>query len=230
MTLKLYDWPWSPFCLKVRAILDYKQLTYERIPIMGGGGRHLRIVRRKGAGKVPALDVDGRLVIDSTNIAEELERLAPEPAILPLNPRDRALCHAIEEWADESLYFLGLHYQWREAEGARIAAKAFRTSLIGAVTHLFLRRRIERQVVAQGTGRKSAEHIESDLRRHLDAVAALVVPGPFVLGDRPTLADFALMGQLVYLSRTPRGGVIVGEQAVVGAYLERMKALRGGAA
>ena len=26
-----YDWPYSPFCMKVRAILDHKRLKYEAI-------------------------------------------------------------------------------------------------------------------------------------------------------------------------------------------------------
>src|ERR687886_451429 len=98
-----YDWPFSPFCMKVRAILDYKQVEHERVNPLGPAV--IRIYRRGKVGKVPAVDFDGTLVVDSTDIAYELERRFPSPPILPKAPRERALCHALEDWADESLYF-----------------------------------------------------------------------------------------------------------------------------
>ena len=47
-----------------------------------------------------------------------------------------------------------------------------------------------------------------------------------MLGDAPMLADFALMSQLVYLSRTPVAGPRIAARAEVVAYLERFKSLR----
>ena len=35
MNVVLYDWRASPFCMKVRAILDYKGIEYERVNILG---------------------------------------------------------------------------------------------------------------------------------------------------------------------------------------------------
>lgn len=230
MELRLYDWKWSPFCLKVRCILDYKGLDYERVPILASGGRHYLTVRRRGIGKVPALEVDGRLVVDSTDIAEELERIAPTPPIYPKESRERALDHAIEEWADESLYFIGLYFNWIEPEGARTVARTFRRSTMGAAMHLIYGRKIRQQSIAQGTGRKSHDHIVSDLDRHLDAAIALTSPGPFIFGASPSLGDFALMAQLTYLSHTARGEPIIEARPEIVDYLERFKPLRRQAA
>ena len=33
--VKFFDWKYSPFCMKVRAILDYKSVRYERINLLG---------------------------------------------------------------------------------------------------------------------------------------------------------------------------------------------------
>jgi len=88
------------------------------------------------------------------------------------------------------------------------------------------RRRIRAQVVGQGTGRKQPAQIAADLERELDATAAMVDPGPYLLGDQPMLCDFAVTGQLVYLSRTPKGGRSLARRPAIGAYLERMRALR----
>lgn len=223
--IKLFDWPASPFSLKVRAILEYKRLDFARVPILAPA--NLRDVYRRGkVGKAPALEIDGELYVDSTDIAYELERRFPTPPIIPSDPRERALCHAVEEWSDESLYFVNLYFQWQDAEGRRMIPKVFGSGLIGQMVYRFYLRRVLKQIRGQGTSRKPPEHVLSDLRRHLDAIDALVQPGPFLLGSSPFLCDFALLGQLVYLGRTPIGGRQLTQRPGIEAYLDRMKRLR----
>ena len=224
MKIALYDWPASPFCMKVRAILDYKRVPYTRIPAMSPKGLRLRKISTPA--KYPALDIDGRLIVDSTDIAHEFERLFPEPAILPAEPRQRALCHALEDWADEALYFIGLYFQWLDADGAKMVPLVFGRSLVGRAAYLFFRRRVRRQVLGQGTARKSADHVLADLTRELDAIEGLLSPGPFLLGDRPFLCDFALLGQLVYMSRPPKTKAALDGRVAIQAYMNRMRALR----
>jgi glutathione S-transferase len=48
----------------------------------------------------------------------------------------------------------------------------------------------------------------------------------FLLGDQPLLCDFAVTAQLHYLSRTPVGERALAARPVIGAYRDRMKALR----
>jgi len=224
VSVRLYDWGPSPFCLKVRAILDHKRVAYDRKNALG---RPLIDVRRRGKiGKIPALEIDGALICDSTDIALELERRFPEPAILPADPRQRALCHSIEEWADESIYFVGLYLQWIDPAGLAMVPAAFGRGPVGRVAFELFLRRIRRQVRGQGTSRKPDQHVRADLERHLDAAAALVAPGPFVFGAAPMLCDFALMAQLVYLSRTPHGSSRVEARPTLTAYLAAMRGLR----
>ncbi len=144
----------SPFCIKVRAILDYKKITYTRVNPLGRATLEIR--RRGKVGKVPALDIDGRIVVDSTDIAYELEKLFPSPAIIPSVTKERALCHALEDWCDESLYFTNLYYQWHDTEGRKNLSKAFGTSLIGRLFQARYSRLIHRQMKGQGTLRKNA--------------------------------------------------------------------------
>ena len=224
MKVVLYDWGPSPFCLKVRAILDYKRIPFSRVNALG---KPILDIRRRGKiGKVPALEIDGRLIVDSTDIAYQLEERFPQPSILPADPRERALCHALEDWADESLYFVGLYFQWIDPEGLAMVPQAFGRGPMGKIAFELYLRRIRRQVRGQGTARKPDAHVRADLERHLDAAAALVAPGPYLLGDRPALCDFAVMSELVYLARTPAGKPRVEARPPLAAYLERMKALR----
>lgn len=225
-TVRFYDWPWSPFCIKVRAILDYKGIAYERINPLAGGAR--ASIRRRGRiGKVPALEMDGALHVDSTDIAYALERRFPAPAILPADAGERALCHVLEDWADESLYFLGLYYRWYEAEGRRAVPAAFGRSPTGRLAYAIYLRRILGQLRGQGTLRKPPDHVRSDLDRHVDAIDGLLGDGPFLLGTDPWLCDFALLGQLLYLGRTPVGGIALAERPRVATWLAAMKARTG---
>jgi glutathione S-transferase len=219
-----YDWPYSPFCMKVRALLDYKGLEYETInPLFG---RSMRTIRRRGkTGKVPAIEIDGEFITDSTDIAYALDQRFPKPPLLPASKRDAGLCHALEEWADEALYFIGLYYRWYEREGRKPIAAAFGRSLTGRVAYRFYLRRILSQIRGHGTLRKPPESVRRDLDRHLDAVGALVEGQPFLLGKQPYLCDFALAGQLEYLRRTPVGGNAMHHHAALERYMMRMRDL-----
>jgi glutathione S-transferase len=227
-SLTLYDWGPSPFSLKVRAVLDRKGLAYRRLSVLNAAAR--RDLKRRGkVGKAPALDIDGTLLVDSTDICHALERRFPAPPLLPAEARPRALCHAIEEWSDESLYFVGLYFQWFDPEGRKMVPAAFGGGVAGALLYRFFLRRILRQLWGQGTGRKSPAHVRADLDRHLDAIEALIGDRPFALGDAPYLCDFALLGQLVYLARTPVGGRALAGRPGLQAYLDRLKSRRAGA-
>jgi len=209
--------------MKVRAILDYKGLTYEAVSPVG----RVQSIRRRGkVGKVPAIEVDGAFIADSTDIAYALEERFPDPPIIPGDPRQRALSHAIEEWADESLYFIGLYYRWFESEGRKPIPAVFGKSVRGRIVYRFYLARILGQLRGQGTLRKPPEHVRRDLERNLDAAEALLEPGPYALGEKPCLGDFALWGQLNYLAKTPVGGAAIREREAIGAYLQRFATSR----
>jgi glutathione S-transferase len=208
--------------MKVRAILDYKGLDYQAVNPM----RHIGAIRRRGGvGKVPAIEIDGELLVDSTDIAYALDARFPNPPLMPERDRERGLCHAIEDWADESLYFIGLYYRWFEPDGRKPIPRAFGKSLTGRIAYRFYLRRILGQLRGQGTLRKPPEHVARDLERQLDAVEAMLTPGPYVLGQSPYLCDFALWGQLKYLNKTPVGGTAMTGRPPILDYLKRVERL-----
>jgi glutathione S-transferase len=212
-----FDWPHSPFCMKVRAMLDYKGLEYRTVNPLAAR----KTLRNRGTGKVPAVEIDGTFVTDSTDIAYALEERWPDPPLIPGDPRDRGLCHAIEEWADESLYFLGLYYRWFEREGRKPIASVFGTSLKGRLAYRYYLRLIFKQLRGQGTLRKPPEHVAGDLERQLDAVEDLLTDRPYVLGQQPYLCDFALWGQLNYLNRTPVAGGAIRKRPKITEFIKR---------
>lgn len=215
-----YDWPYSPFCMKVRAILSYKHLEYETVRPLAARGR----LRRRGTGKVPAVEIDGEFVTDSTDIAYALDKRFPDPPLLPATRRERGLVHALEDWADESLYFTGLYYRWYDKAGRAEIPPKFGKSLKGRLIYRYYLRLILKQLRGHGTLRKSPAYVQRDLERDLDAIEQLLTPGPYLLGAQPYLCDFALWGQLEYLRRTPVGGQAMNGREHVIDFLRRFGA------
>ena len=82
---RLYQFPLSPFCRKVRLTLAEKKIEVELVE-----ERYWEpspdFLRRNPAGKVPVLRMGTRTMSESQAICEYLEEIAPEP---PLMPRDR---------------------------------------------------------------------------------------------------------------------------------------------
>lgn len=223
--LLLYDWGPSPFCLKIRALLDWKGVPFRRRRV---GLAEIFGLRRRGTtGKVPALELDGTLISDSTEIALAVDERWPEPPAVPRDGRKRAECMALEDWADEWLYWLGIYYQWQDPAGRRRVPAAFGRSVSGRATALVYARLIQQQLRGQGLGRKTEPQVRRDLERALDTVTGLLEPGPWLLGDGPYLCDFAVASQVLYVSRTPVGGPAVAARPRLAAYLEAMKTARG---
>jgi glutathione S-transferase len=219
----LFDWAPSPFCMKVRAVLARKGLPYERVPALG---RVREVRRRGGVGKAPALEIDGELHVDSTDIVYALEARAPTPSVLPEDTRERAMCHALEDWADEALYFLGLYFHWHEPQGRKQARRYFGRTALGRVLFWPYAARIERQLFGQGTGRKSEAHVRRDLERSLDAVEAMLEGRDYLLGDGPYLCDYAVASQLTYLTRAPATRTALAERPRTQALLARLPDVR----
>jgi glutathione S-transferase len=222
--IALYEFPVSPFCEKVRRILHVKGIPYrtEKVPLMATRGWYRRI---NPASKVPVIVHEGRVVSDSTTIAHYLERAFPTPALLPKDPAARALCHVLEDWADESLYFYQKRLKFALEEDARTWTprfSAFDSRAGRALLSLVLVRYQERQLHAQGVGRKSQGAVIEDVTRHVAAVDAMAQRSAWLVGDDLSLADIAIVSQLSGIRATSRGAAIVAEFPHVVAWMNRV--------
>jgi len=228
--ITLYQYEISPFCDKIRRTLNWKRLPYETRDVSIGqtifGLRKLNPI-----GKVPCIDADGTWVADSTHIAHWLEERHPEPPLYPADPRERALCHILEDWADESLYFFELELRFgRGAETARwVESLTERDNFLVRQLARFAVPFTQRSITTrQGVGRKPAEMVEREIKGHLEALAARLDGGPFLLGDTLTMADIAVFVQLHGIRTTAPGERLVGAAApVVRAWLDRVDAATG---
>jgi glutathione S-transferase len=101
MNIVLYDHPLSAYAQKVRIMLREKGLNFTtRIPEGLGSGLDGGYSAQNPRLEVPALDIDGDTLFDSTVILEYLEDRFALPPMRPESPLARARCREVEEVCD----------------------------------------------------------------------------------------------------------------------------------
>lgn len=224
---RLYDFPTSPFCTKVRALLRYKQIEFKTVNALSA--KHWWRLQRHGGGKVPALDWDGEFISGSTRIAQLIGQQRPTPVAWPLEPEQRREHDALEHWIDEPFHFLALWCHWQDAEGWAAVRGRFPPGPLGfAVAHAY-RLRIRGQLRRQGTGLKTPGQIEAELRAMLDTASRRLGESTWLFGEQPTVCDFAWYGQLLFLRRSPLGGRLLQGWPTLNTYWRNAHAQYGDA-
>ncbi len=102
--MKLYDFPLSPYCQKVRLVLAEKDLAYDKtfVDLTKNEQRTQEFLRLNPYGKVPVLIDDDEVIYDSTFINEYLDDEYPHPSLRPEASADRARVRMFEDFADNS--------------------------------------------------------------------------------------------------------------------------------
>lgn len=190
MTARLYQFAGSPYCAKVRKILDFKGIDHEIIEVDYLERKEL--LAASGQLMVPALTLEGgETIVDSARIAARLEELQPEPTLLPSGWRGmhRMLADHIDNVLVEVLFRAAIPY--KEAYYASEGKDR------GAMWRLIRERHY-------GTGfldQMIANH-DAEMARAAIALAPFeeaLSERPFILG-RIGLADFSLYGQLCHFT------------------------------
>jgi glutathione S-transferase len=222
--LTLYQFEVSPFCDKVRRVLHWKKQPYE-VHEVSLWQALTQLRRLNPAGKLPCLEHDGRLIADSSEIARYLEERFPSPPLLPSDAAQRALCHVLEDWADESLYFYEMQLRFGTPENAKRwlpVVAAHDAAPARALARLILPRTFGAQLRGQGIGRRPIAAVLADLERHLRAVATLLGGRDFLVGNSLTLADIAVFAQLFCIRGSAEGAVAIEKEPEVLRWMTRV--------
>jgi glutathione S-transferase len=94
--LKLWRIPFSTNVERVALALGHKGLSAEWVDV--DPADRTEVERISGQPLVPVLELDGRVIADSTAIVEELERLQPEPSLYPADAARRAEVEIFVDW------------------------------------------------------------------------------------------------------------------------------------
>ncbi|MDY7524363.1 maleylacetoacetate isomerase [Sphingomonas sp. 10B4] len=167
----LYDYWRSSAAYRVRIALNLKDIAHERVAIdlTQGAQRAPDYVARNPQGLVPALDTGSAILTQSLAIIDYLDTVYPAAALLPADPVARA----------------------------QVQAQAL---VIAADIHPIDNLRVLNQLTAQfGADQAARETWYAHwIIEGLTALEAMTadLPGPFLGGTAPNLADICLVPQL----------------------------------
>lgn len=167
---RLYHFPLSPFCRKVRLTLAEKKLEVELVE-----ERYWEpstdFLRRNPAGKVPILKTDSKLLTESQAICEYLDETNPTPPLMPRDADGRFEVRRICSWFDDKFH--------------------------SEVTSNLLYERVNKKVMKLGyPDSKAVKSGASRIKYHLDYMAWLLDQRRWLAGDAMTLADFTAAAHL----------------------------------
>ncbi len=180
----------SYFSAKVRPALRFKQLWYEELRADLG-----EVQRRTGLAFIPILVTpDGDTWQDTSEILDRLEARHPDPPLFPVTPVQRLAAHLVELYSDEFATLPAMHYRWGSELGEASARARFVAMIGSAEIGNALADRMAAARLGLGATDATGPAIEAHTHDLLDALAAHFEAHPYLLGERMSLADCALMG------------------------------------
>jgi len=209
MTEQMHE-PWAVYGVdlsyytgKVEAILRAKGVQYER-------HNHTIAERRRTVSAVriahmPIIErADGSFMSDSTLIHRWLEAHHPGPALSPVDPAARFAARLIEDWGDEHWWRPAMAWRWLYSESRTVASGRI---VDQAMADMRLPRFIKKLIIRARQyinyvyldGVRTKAHrkaVEDHYLELLDVLEPILKSHPFIMGDRPTEADFGMFAPL----------------------------------
>jgi glutathione S-transferase len=217
---------------KTRAYLRYKGIPFVERPVRAWTG--LRLQRIVGALVIPVLRTpQGEWLQDTAHIIDTLESRHPETSVIPSTPRQRLAAYLLELWGDEFWLPPAMHYRWNFQENldALLMPEAGRNLLPGAPRLLqrWMARKVgalpQRFLAPLGVKLDQIELIERWAESMCDALDQHFAEYPYLLGTRPSLGDFGLIGPLyAHLGRDPYPArELIAPRRHLAAWVQRMQ-------
>ncbi|MEL6238064.1 MAG: glutathione S-transferase, partial [Pseudomonadota bacterium] len=153
---------------------------------------------------------DGTIANDTTPLIYTLEERHEGRSIVPDDPGMAFLAHLIEDYADEWVTKAMFGYRWLEEVDQKqmsrwLAVDSMKGGSLEKIQQFadyFTERQVGRMALV-GCTRENFPLIEASTRRLLQALEEHVVNEQWLLGSKPSMAEFGLYGQLSQLGTDP---------------------------
>jgi glutathione S-transferase len=215
MSYRLFGAETSAYSTKMRSYLRYKGVPFDWTPRTQETEEELKRVSR-----FPTLPIlvtaSGFAVHDTTPMMEALEADSPEPSATPADPALAFLACVLEEYADAWLAKTVFHYRWTRKKDQRLAAA--RTIDDYYVTSPPADRKAAEELALESmTGQLKTMQLDGDLgdaleksfKRFVKLLDEHLRKHLFIFGERPSIADFAIAGQLIQMMKDPTPAKII---------------------
>jgi glutathione S-transferase len=215
MSYRLFGAETSAYSTKMRSYLAYKSFPFDWVPRTQESEDELKRLSRFGT--LPVLVTSsGFAVHDTTPMMEALEADSPEPSATPADPVTSFLACVLEEYADVWLAKAAFHYRWTRKKDQKLAAarsiddyyvttppedrKAAEDLAIETMTAQLTTMQLEGELggAVEKSFKRFIKLLDDHLKKHL-----------FIFGGRPSIADFAIAGQLIQMLKDPTPAKII---------------------
>jgi glutathione S-transferase len=207
----LHGWQLSYFSGKTRGYLNFKGLPFEDNNV-NAYDLMVRIPKKTGVMVMPAIQTDqGEWLQDSTMIMEELDKRHPESSVMPETPKQIITSMLLEAWFDEYWIPIGMHYRWSYPENYDLFIHDASKGLLPFVPN-FIRRPLAVKIAkglqdflpTAGVRPEQFAMMERRTNEILDLLEIHFNQYDYLLGDKPSIADFSLLGPMYgHLNRDP---------------------------
>jgi glutathione S-transferase len=190
--------PGSPFGRAVLATLEEKGTDWRLAALAPGGARSTEHLARNPFGRVPVLEHEGFVLYETQAILRYLDRVLPDPALTPADPKAAARMDQVLNVNDWYLFQGVVNViAFQRVVGPRLMGLTPDEALIEAALP----------------------------RAHLvfDELARLLGDQPYFAGDNVSLADLLIAPQLDFLALTPEWAALGVPRPSLVAWLARME-------
>ena len=211
--LVLHHYPMSPFSHKIRAILGYKQLAWKSVIVPGFMPKPDVEALTGGYRRTPYLQIGADIYCDTALISDVLEHVQPEPTLYPEHLK--GISRVVAQWAEEVMHWAAMSYNFQPRGLQVLFANADRS-----LAEAFVNDRKAMGFPLMNTP-EAAVNYRSDLRR----IASMLDENRFLVGDVPSIADFAVYPPLWFTRiATPNLADIFNATPQVLTWMDRISA------
>ncbi|MGF1512393.1 MAG: glutathione S-transferase family protein [Elainellaceae cyanobacterium] len=196
----LYGTPVSTYVRTVRLLLAEANVNHKVVDvgIFNGDNETDEYLSKQPFGKVPTIEIDGTKIYETAAITHYLNQAAGDK-YRPSDLLAQARMYQIISIIDNYLY----------------------GNAIGTIV-------IQRLIMPQQGSKPNEQAVKEAIaptQKALEAIEALCVGAPFLLGTLITLADFYLVPIFVYLSKTPEFGTVTTQTPKLMAWWQQVQDL-----
>jgi len=215
MSYRLFGAETSAYSTKMRSYLAYKGMAFDWRPRTQANEAELKALSRFQT--LPVLVTSsGFAVHDTTPMMEALEADSPEPSATPADPVTAFLACVLEEYADAWLAKAAFHYRWTRKKDQRLAASRSIADYYTdeppedrkAAEDLAIETMLG-QMRVMGLDGELGGMVEKSFKRFVKLLDDHLRKHLFIFGGRPSIADFAIAGQLIQMLKDPTPAKII---------------------
>lgn len=199
----------SYFCGKMLAYLRYKEIPhrpiYKDLATIGA-----TLTEHTGLRQLPVIRTpEGQWMNDTTPMMEWFENRYSDHSVLPDDPVNAFLTRLLEDYADEWLWRPAILSRWESREDRSYYQSLFVHEFLGGfwsknrfsrviAGRLVLKHQRDKFLYGDGLTAENREHVWSIYTNILNRLETIFQQQPYLLGDKPCLADFGFFGSMFW--------------------------------